>query len=100
MIVKERQTVFDVALQYCGSAEAAFEICRLNDLSMSDTIEPGTELELPAVVSKKVVDYYTNNAIEPATEDTDTADEEGMQTIADGEAMITITEEITINTIN
>lgn len=99
MIVKARQTVMDIALQECGSAEATFEICRLNDISISDTIEPGTELELPAVSNQKVVEYYRFNGIEPATEDTDTADEDKLLTIAAAE-ILTITEEENINTIN
>ena len=99
MIVKARQTVMDIALQECGSAEAAFEICRLNDISISDTIEPGKELELPAVSNQKVVEYYRVNGIAPATEDTDTSDEDELLTIADAE-IVTITEEENINTIN
>jgi hypothetical protein len=98
-IVKQRQTVMDIALQECGSAEAALEVCRLNDISLSDTIEPGTELELPAVSNQKVVEYYRVNGIAPATEDTDTSDEDELLTIADAE-MVTITEEENINTIN
>jgi|LSQX01.3.fsa_nt_gb LysM repeat protein len=97
--VKQRQTAFDIALIACGDREAAFEISRLNDISLSDTIEPGTELEIPAVRNKKVVDYYKVNGIEPATEDTDTADEDELLTISDAE-ILTITEEENINTIN
>lgn len=96
--VKQRQTVFDIALIKCGDREAAFEISRLNNISLSDTIEPGTELEIPAVRNKKV-DYYKVNGIEPATEDTDTADEDELLTISDAE-ILTITEEENINTIN
>jgi len=97
--VKQRQTVFDIALIACGDREAAFEISRLNDISLSDTIEPGTELEIPAVINQKVVNYYEVNGIEPATEDTATPDTETIQTFAN-EDIITINSDIKITKIN
>lgn len=67
--IRERQTIFDVALQACGSAESAFNIARLNDVSVSEMLPSGTSLELPDIdaVGKRVVAYYSNNAFYPAT---------------------------------
>ena len=71
--VRDRQSIWDIALQVCGDAEAAFAIAELNDVSLSEQIAPGTEIEVPSVMERRVVEYYKQNSIEPATmvEDTD-----------------------------
>lgn len=66
-IVKQGQTLWDVAIQHCGSADAAFSIARLNNISLTSMPTPGTDLIVPGVQNKLVVNYYTNNAIVPAT---------------------------------
>jgi hypothetical protein len=74
--VKDRQTVFDIAIQYCGDVEAAFDIMQLNDISATEDLPTGKELILPDVANKRVADYYKNNALSPATADrTDSAGE-------------------------
>ena len=65
--VRDRQSIWDIALQVCGDAEAAFAIAELNDVSMSEQIYPGTEIEVPSVMERRVVEYYKQNSIEPAT---------------------------------
>ena len=70
--VRDRQSVWDIALQVCGDAEAAFAIAELNDVSVSEQIDPGTEIEVPSVMERRVVEYYERNHIEPATIDEDT----------------------------
>lgn len=67
IIVKNRQTLWDIALQYCGSAQAALSIARSNNIALTDTPTPGTELTVPDVINKKVVEYYSLNGIVPAT---------------------------------
>jgi len=66
-IVKSGQSIWDIAIQYCGSADAAFSISRLNNISLTADLTAGAELELPEVIDAAVVKYYTNNGIEPAT---------------------------------
>lgn len=74
--VKQGQTLWDLAIQYCGSPSAAMSIARLNNISLTSMPTPGTELIIPGVTSKLVVNYYTNNAIVPATSNsTNTAGE-------------------------
>jgi hypothetical protein len=70
MIVAEGQTLIDIAIQYLGSADAAYDLATLNGMSITDKLSPGQTLELPAVVDKDVVAYYANRGIVPAT-DTD-----------------------------
>jgi len=68
IIVQNRQTLWDIALQHCGSANAAFGIARLNNIALSDKPAPGTVLTVPQVADKKVVNYYADNGIVPATD--------------------------------
>jgi hypothetical protein len=72
IITKDRQTLFDIALQYCGDANAAFQIAEDNDISLSAVPEVGTALNVPdpdSVVAKKIVEYYALNNVSPATDD-------------------------------
>jgi len=74
MIVLNGQSLFDIAVQSCGSAEAAFEIAALNDLPITADLNAGQEItapnpskggELPR--NAAVVNYYRTNGIVPAT---------------------------------
>ncbi len=66
---KERQTLFDIALQECGDMEVAFDIARKNDISISTVLDPGTMLQVPEAGTggRRVADYYAINRIVPAT---------------------------------
>ena len=70
MIVKgkDRQTLSDIALQYAGTHEAIFSIARENDVSLDANVY-GMELNV-ATVEPKIVAYYNNNRIIPASEPT------------------------------
>lgn len=68
IVIKNRQTFFDIGLQYCGDREAAFAIAMQNDIAITEFVEAGTELEVPQPYNQRIVDYYKNNNIEPATE--------------------------------
>jgi hypothetical protein len=61
------QSLFDIAIQAAGSVEAAFDIALANGVSITDELQPGTILVIPAVVNKRVADYYRSNSIKPAT---------------------------------
>jgi hypothetical protein len=65
--VLQGQTFFDIAIQELGSAEGAFELAVLNGLSVTDDLDPGQELQLPAVVNRSISEYYANKGIKPAT---------------------------------
>jgi hypothetical protein len=66
-IVLDNQDLLDVAVEYCGSADAAYDIALLNDLTVTDDLTPGIELKLPSVVNKKIASYYKTKGLEPAT---------------------------------
>jgi len=67
MKVLQGQTLIDIAIQELGSAEGAFELAVLNGLSVTDDLDPGRELQLPAVVNRSIAEYYANKGIKPAT---------------------------------
>ena len=72
IVVKDSQSLFDIAIQECGTAEATIDIAQLNDFSITDDIPPGYELLLPEItpVDTNVIKYYSDNEIIPATADT------------------------------
>ena len=62
------QTMPDIAIQYCGSIAAWPELAKLNGLSMTDQVTPGTSLILPEVVDKSIVSYFKEKGYKPATD--------------------------------
>jgi len=78
MKVRDNQNLYDIAIQYCGSSEAAYDIAYLNGISVTDSLTVGQELELPPVVSKSIVDYYANKSLTPATSLTETQQNEAL----------------------
>jgi hypothetical protein len=65
--VLNQQSVFDVAIQHSGSPEAAFLLAASNDLSITDELEVGSELDKTEVTNKNVAGYYANRKLLPAT---------------------------------
>lgn len=63
----EGQTLIDVAIQETGSAEAAYIIAKQSGLSVTDDLQPGQQIESPAIVDKQIATYYANKSIKPAT---------------------------------
>lgn len=67
-IVKDGQTLADVAVQEYGSWEALMAIGRENNISMSDVPEAGKELVMPdASWNRTMENYCKNNDVSPAT---------------------------------
>ena len=72
IIVKDRQTLLDVAIQTSGSLEGLMELSIANGRSITDEFADGEELATMGVVDATVVKQYEISKIFPATE----ADEE------------------------
>ena len=68
--VQSRQTLLDIALRECGSAEGVFALAQRNGLSITDTLEPGQILEIAAedIADRQVAGHYKANGIMVATE--------------------------------
>ena len=47
--VKDRQTLLDVALQASGDMESVFDIAQANDISVTEELTVGTEIEIDEV---------------------------------------------------
>ncbi|MBW7838454.1 MAG: hypothetical protein H3C36_02195 [Chitinophagaceae bacterium] len=66
--VLNKQSVFDIAVRYCGSAQAALEVARLNGISVTTVLVPGSELEVPNRAEvRDVVNYFESKNHQPAT---------------------------------
>jgi hypothetical protein len=53
--VHERQTIQDVAIQWCGSPEDVVQVAQLNGIGITDDVAEGTVLLLPAKSNAAVV---------------------------------------------
>lgn len=67
--VQDGQSLVDIALQVYGSAEGTFILARNNGLAISDPVEPGQILtyDEQKTADRKVVAYYAEHGISPAT---------------------------------
>ncbi|MBS2099197.1 LysM peptidoglycan-binding domain-containing protein [Carboxylicivirga linearis] len=72
--VSEKQSLFDVAIQKGGSFESVMELASLNGLSITDSLTPGQQLELPTVIDNDIVSYYSSKGIVPETASSETED--------------------------
>lgn len=59
--VAENQSVFDLAIQYLGSALAAIDIALANNISITDNLLPGQQLIIPESEYKnaEVASYFS-----------------------------------------
>ena len=69
IVSQNGQNIWDIALQYMGSADAIFDILKLNPtLRIDSTIETNTEIFIPdKAVNQRICDYYAAGNIVPAT---------------------------------
>lgn len=69
--VQNNQSVFDLAVRYCGTAAAAFDLAELNGISVTDRLTPGNELEIPEKnygrYEADVTAYFEREKHQPAT---------------------------------
>lgn len=67
--IKNNQSLFDIALQEYGDVRTVFDLALFNDISCTDILFTGMDVELPIseFINKKTKDYYTREHIELAT---------------------------------
>jgi hypothetical protein len=72
----ESQNLLDIALQETGDITAVFAIAMANGLGVTDTVAPGTELEIPGETdgNRDIYNYYRSNGLRPATGSVETAE--------------------------
>lgn len=68
--VKDRQSLFDVAIQVLGSAEGVFALAERNGLSITDRLTDGQVLEydMADIVDTRTAELVAARGISPATE--------------------------------
>ncbi len=62
-----RQSLWDMAIQHCGTADAAFDIARLNGLMPTAMPTVDTDYDLPEPENRKVTRHYEERGDVPAT---------------------------------
>lgn len=67
IIVQSGQSLFDIAIQHCGGLGSVFAIAEANNLMPTATLSIGQKISVPDVENKKVVRYYEEHGIVPAT---------------------------------
>ena len=63
------QSLLDLTLQYTGTIESVFELAEANALNITDDVQAGKTLVLPAEAfsNKDILNYYTAKNLQPAT---------------------------------
>lgn len=72
-LVKHNQSVLDIAVQHFGTLESLLALAYANNLSPTDELVSGGQLELPEYSNGQdaVVGFYQKNQVKPATALTD-----------------------------
>jgi len=65
--VLENQSFFDLAIQECGSAEAAYQLAEVNGYDVTDMPATGTKLMRIAALKTMVVAFYKQKGLYPAS---------------------------------
>jgi hypothetical protein len=66
--VLEGQSLFDIAVQACGSVEAVLDVASLNGMAITDILTPGSALSAPDSLNLSISEYYRLNKLRPATD--------------------------------
>ena len=67
--VLHNQSLLDIALQHTGTIESVFEFAEANAINITDDVQAGKTLVLPAEAfsNKDILNYYTAKNLQPAT---------------------------------
>ena len=65
----KNQSLIDIAIQTGGKLECVFELAMANNMSITDELQPGDELEIPDYTDPvpEIVDHFKNHNIAPVT---------------------------------
>lgn len=88
MTGRDRQTVADLAVEYCGDADSMFGIMSHNDIEASSEVA-GMELVDEDVSAKRAVEYMHIQTSSPACVCEYDDDDEAVLTIDDGSDNVT-----------
>ena len=74
--VEPGQSLFDLALQHCGSVEALFSLAQANGLSPTEGLIAGAEVIVCQPANRAVANLFAVNGIKPATSITKAEEQE------------------------
>ncbi len=83
-IVLENQSLLDIAIQLGGSLESVFELAVANDVSITESTNPGQTIFINNQSQSQIVDYYRSRGITPATSIIDSRQQGGIGYMAVG----------------
>jgi len=76
------QSIFDIAIQWGGDVAWAITVAKLNGLSVTESLVPGQQVEIPdQPANREVFSYYYRKGLVPATSITtefDAVENEGL----------------------
>lgn len=68
IVVKQRQTLPDIAIQVYGDVRAVTALAEANSIGVTDDLEPGTTLKCPEIVYDLYLQRYVRALkLQPAT---------------------------------
>jgi hypothetical protein len=67
MKVSDGQTLFDIAIRYCGDASEAIAIAILNGISITDDLVTAQPIDVLPTIDSDISGYYDNKGLCPAT---------------------------------
>ena len=68
--VMKGQNLHDIAIQELGTADAAFDMAIINDISVTDLLNPEEGVIIPdnSIRDPKTANFYSTKGLNPATE--------------------------------
>lgn len=57
------QSIFDIAIQYCGSVDASYAIAKANGLTLDATLLPGQIVLVPEVIDRRIVEELRRRGV-------------------------------------
>ncbi|MBV7268365.1 hypothetical protein [Winogradskyella luteola] len=68
-MILQKQSLLDISIQEFGSLNELIELSLANEISITEALVPGTELQIPKIESsaKDIQQYYKSRDKRPAT---------------------------------
>jgi hypothetical protein len=66
-VIEKHQTILDLAMQHCGTADALFDIAELNDIDVTSEVAAGQEVDMPDAIDTSRVKFLSDGGHKPVT---------------------------------
>ena len=100
--IGEGQVLVDVAMQHCGDLDGLFELCMLNDISLTDEIDVATVLVTPepGIEAAELVQLFSRLNLIPASDQPEIDDVLVVDSVRDFVLMIDVKEQKGLALVN